>query len=426
MDDTRLQVVASIGTRLALGVFPLAFIVVFGWAYGKSAFDLAAAAANSASYLNVFLLSGFVLVPPTVARLRAGSGGDADRSLLRDHLALLRTMLALAAVMAAGLWVILPCAFPALAAAAGARLGLWFALLALLAWSQIAQTFWLGIAQAAGHYVRPFLLLAVPRAAVLLGVPLAATAGVEPTWVLAVASAAVLLAQARLGTLARRALRAIDDRVFAETGSAVRVLAVNLSAGSVSLVGMLVTVVPVTLVGALQPTRVGEAHVVVSLSNAFGTLLVAALFPASLRLGSLHDPAAQRAHYWRVARAVAVATAAALAVGLLAFPICRAATPACSGALLGIVMLVIIGAGLRLASLGVYHAAVFQGRPQVTLLSVAAEGVAVVGLSWWLLPTSQLFALGVAFMIGGSLRLLIALTGEATLLARLPRSSNRQ
>lgn len=426
MDDARLQVVASVGTRLALGFYPLAFIVVFGWVYGDAAFDLAAAAANWASYLNAFLLSGFVLVPPTVARLRAGVGGDADRSLLRDHVALLRALLALAAVMAAGLGAMLPYAFPTLATAASARLALWYTLFALLTWSQIAQTFWLGVAQAAGDYARPFLLLMVPRAGVLLGVVLAGAAGVEPTWVLAAASASVLLAQARVGTLARRALRAIDDRALADRGNAGRVLAMNLSAGSVSLVGMLVTIVPVTLVGAVQPAQVGEAHAIVALSNAFGTLLVAALFPASLRLGSVHDRGAQRRHYWRVARTSAVATATALAAGLLVFPVCRAAVPACSGALLSVGLLVVCGAGLRLASLGVYHAAVFQGRPQVALLSVAAEGIAVVGLSWWLLPTWQLFALGIAFMIGGGLRLLVALTCEAPLLARLPRSSDWQ
>jgi hypothetical protein len=52
------------GTRLALSAYPLVFVLLFGWVYGKDAFDTAAAANNWANYLNVLLLSGFVLVPP--------------------------------------------------------------------------------------------------------------------------------------------------------------------------------------------------------------------------------------------------------------------------------------------------------------------------------------------------------------------------
>jgi hypothetical protein len=193
----------------------------------------------------------------------------------------------------------------------------------------------------------------------------------------------------------------------------------NLSVGAIGLVGTLVTIVPVTLVGRLVPSEVGYAHVIVTLSNAIGAVLVAAFFPASLTLG---DAARQRDGLWRhclrVARGVGLAVGGLIACIWLAFPVCAWISAACTGNLVGAGTLVIAGAGLRLASLGAYHAAVYQGHPHFSLLSASAEAIAVVVLTWWMVDSWMLYALGVAFVVGGALRLTIALAIEARWVAK--------
>ncbi len=417
MEDRRLQVLASIGTRLAIGAYPLFFVLVFGWAYGKEAFDLASAASNWANYLNVLLLSGFVLVPPAVARLRATPARE-DGAAVRDHIALARVLLAVGVVAAIVLWALVDRAFPALAAQGNAVLRTWFMLLAILALAQIPLTLWLGIAQAAGRYRTAFLAVAVARGAALVVVAGGARAGADPTTMLAAAVALIVAAQWTLMRATRETLRTIDARILAERGDARAVLRKNLSAGAVVLVGTLVTIVPVSIVGRLLPQEVGHAHAIVSLSNAVGAIIVAAFFPLSLTLSEhAGEPAALRRYCLRVARGALAITGVLIAAAWIAYPACSAITPACRADLFGVGSLVVLGAGLRLGSLGAYHAGLSMGHPHYAMLSVATEGVAVVALTAWLLGPWMLYALGIAFVAGGMLRLGVAFAAELPLLA---------
>lgn len=414
MSGPRLHVVASIGTRLALGAYPLAFIAVFGWVYGKQAFDVAAAATNWANYLNVFLLSGFALVPPAVARLRAGAANrEAERAVVRDHLALGRWLLVATVLAAAALWATIEAAFPELAAVSGGRLESWFALLAVAAVAQLPLTLWLGIAQATGRYTAAFLWVAVPRAVALLSLAAAAYAGAEATVGIAVAVALVVGGQLIFAHTSRKALRELDPEVLDAHGRASRVWRANVGAGSIVLVGTLVTIVPVTMIGHLWPGDVGLAHVAVTLSNAVGAMVVAGYFPSSLTLAArIRAGGEMRRHCLRVARGVAVAIAGVLALAWAVFPLC-ARLAVCGASSHVLLSLVLIGAGLRLAALGPYHGALAVGRPQLALPSALAEAACVLGVMLALTAHWGLPALGVAFIAGGALRAAIALGIEA-------------
>lgn len=414
----RSQVLASIGTRLALGAYPLLFVLVFGWAFGKEAFDTAAAANNWANYLNVLLLSGFVLVPPAVARLRGPEARDEERVFVRDHVALGRVLLLAGVATAAVLWLTIDRSFPVLAQRAGTTLGTWFLLFALLGLAQVPATLWLGVAQACGGYRAAFVWVVLPRVAALVAVAAGAAAGAGATAMLATAVALVVAGQWALAHAGRRALDEVDAAVLARSGQATRVLAKNVSAGAIALVGMLVTIVPVTIVGRLLPEEVGHAHVIVSLSNAVGAFIVAAFFPLSLTLAArAREPRGLWRHCVRVARGVGLMTLAMIAVGWLVFPVCAELTGACTRPVFVVGTLVVVGAGLRLASLGAYHAAVYQGHPLYSLTSASAEAIAVTGVTWLAIGPWMLYALGVAFVVGGALRLAIAFTVEARWLA---------
>ena len=283
MASHRTQVLASIGTRLALGAYPLVFVLTFGWAYGKNAFDAAAAATNWANYLNVLLLGGFVLVPPAVARLRTVERHGDDAQLVRDHIALERWLLLAGVLVAVVLWMTIGRMFPELAELAGSSLATWFAMLAVLALAQLPMTLWLGVAQAADEYVRAFGWIVLPRAIALVVLIVGAHYEASATWMLFAAVAIVVAGQSMLARAAHRVLAALDSDAV-KPGVAQRVLAQNVSAGAIGLVGTLVTIVPVTIVGRVLPQEVGHAHVVVTLSNAVGAVIVAALFPLSLTL----------------------------------------------------------------------------------------------------------------------------------------------
>jgi hypothetical protein len=51
------------------------------------------------------------------------------------------------------------------------------------------------------------------------------------------------------------------------------------------------------------------------------------------------------------------------------------------------------------------------------LISASIEAVAVVTLTWWLTEGWRLYALGAAFVVGGGLRLAVALSLEMRFLA---------
>jgi len=414
LTERRLQVIASIGTRVALGAYPVGFIIVFGWAYGKQAFDVAAAATNWTNYLNAFLLSGFALVPPAVARLCTnGLDRESDRALVRDHLALATWLLTAAAVTAIALWATIDVAFSGLAAKAGAQLALWFVLLATLALAQLPLTLWLGVVQATGRYTEALLWIAAPRLIALTAVVAAAAVGAPATLAIAIAVAIVIGGQFRLAHVGRRLLRTADRRVLDVRGRARRVLRANVSAGSIALVGTLVTIVPVTVVGHVWPADVGLAHVAVTLSNAVGAVIAAAFFPASLALAErVGNPAEFRRHCMRIARGIATGIAAAIVLTWAVFPLC-ATLAECNASFHVVLSLVLIGAGLRLTALGPYHGALVLGRPHLALPSAVAEAVCVVGVTLALTPVFGLHTLGVAFIAGGGLRALVALTIEA-------------
>jgi hypothetical protein len=96
----------------------------------------------------------------------------------------------------------------------------------------------------------------------------------------------------------------------------------------------------------------------------------------------------------------------------LLFPLCGWISAACTADAFAVGSLVVFGAGLRLGALGAHHAGLYMGHPHYALMSAAAEAVAVVGLTWWLLGSWMLYALGAAFIVGGALRLLVAFTVE--------------
>lgn len=410
----RAHVAASVAIRLALGAHPLAFIATFGWAYGKHAFDVAAAAINWASYLNLFLLSGFALVPPAVARLCAGvASPNADRALVRDHLALNRWLIATALVAGVALWASVDNVFPGMAAA-GEPLALWFLLFAVLAISQLSLTLWLGVLQAAERYSAALLSVAVPRALALVSLLASAHVGAGATFAITAAVGIVIAGQVALIRAARRVLRQVDSHALEMRGRAGGVLRANISAGSIALVGTAVTIVPVTIVGRLWPIDVGLAHVAVSVSNAVGALFVAAFFPASLVLAQrVHERGEIRRHSLRIAWRVGAATAAAVALAWTTFPLCTELAGQCSVAVYALISLVLIGAGLRLAALGPYHGALAVGRPHLALPSAVAEALVVFATMSALAPGWGLQALGAAFVAGGALRAAVSLGIEA-------------
>jgi hypothetical protein len=415
----RRQALASVGTRLALGAYPLAFVVVFGWAYGKDAFDLAAAAGNWAAYLNVFVLAGFALVPPAVARLRGDAGRmAADRAIVRNHIALARWLLLAAVATALGLAVTIDGAFPELAARGGARLQSWYACFALLALTQVPATLWLGVVQAAGRYAVGLAAIALPRLLAVLAVPACKAAGASASWSIGAVTAIVLVGQVWLAAAGRRALCAIDPQLLRERGDAAAVLWPNISGGTVTLVGAMVSIVPVTIVGYLHPADVGLAHVAVGVSNAVGAVFVAAFFPASLALA---QGVPSRSALWRhslgLARRIAAGTAAALALMWLTQPVCAARVALCDAGVYMLLSAVLLGAGLRLAALGPYHGGLAVGRPHLALMSACVEALVVIGTMLALAPGWGLPALGLAFLVGGGARALVALTLELRWLA---------
>jgi hypothetical protein len=158
--------------------------------------------------------------------------------------------------------------------------------------------------------------------------------------ILASAVALVVAGQCVLVRVGSNALEEIAPTILAQRGRAARVMKKNISAGAIALVSMLVTIVPVTIVGRLLPEEVGHAHVIVTLSNAVGAVIVGAFFPLSLTLAERASAAGGLwQHSLRVARGVAWSSA-------------------CTTSLYAVGTLVIFGAGLRLGSLGAYHAAV--------------------------------------------------------------------
>lgn len=417
----RLQVVASIGTRLALGAYPLAFIVVFGWAYGKEAFDVAAAAINWANYLNVFLLGGFAMVPPAIARLRIGSQNTESASrAVRDHIALQNWLIAAALFAALVLWMTIERAFPALVSVADNSLASWYVVFAAVAVAQLPLTLWLGVAQAAGRYRHALLWVAAPRALAILAVLGSSEVKLSPTAAIAVSAVLVICGQLGVTYVGRNAIREVDPTLFHVRGTAASVLQANFSAGLIALVGTLVTIVPVTLVGRELPSEVGTAHLMVTMSNAFGAFVVAAFFPASLTLARREPESVNLVvHSAYVARRVGVITLSILLAGwILFYPVCNWLTGTCSMAAFGVGSLVIAGAGLRLGSLGAYHGALCYGRPHVCLLSAIAEAIVVLGIMQLTIRELGLLAIGVAFVVGGSCRLLLALAVEVRILRR--------
>lgn len=409
---------ASMATRLALGVFPVLLVLLLRWTWGKQVFDLAAAAINWSAYLNVLLLSGFALVPPAVARLRAAAGGDAavladDRHAVRDHVAFGRWLLAFGVLATAVLALTVDRTFAVLAAEHGDTLRWWFLLFAVLALSQIPLSLWLGVAQAAGRYRAALVLTALPRAGALLLLPAAAAAGIGPGPAIALALALVLAGQALLGTAARRALREIDADALAGAVEPQRVLRSNLSAGLVVLVGTLVTILPVTVIGRAAPDQVGAAHVIASLANALGGLVVAAYFPTSLTLSQqLRESNGLTRYCLRIARGVLLLSLAALLALAAAGALCLGLSDVCHPIVLWTAGLVIAGAGLRLGALGTQHVALYQRRPQLSLMSATMEGLAALATLLLLLPRLGLAALGWALFVGGALRFGLALSLE--------------
>lgn len=417
----RLDVVASVGTRIALGAYPVAFIAVFGWTYGKQSFDIAAAAINWASYLNVFLLSGFVLVPPAVARMRADPRGEAaDLAVVRDHVALGRWLVVAAVVAALLLGLTIERTFPALASASAGRLTLWYAMFALLAVTQLPLVLWMGIGQASGRYVETFAWIVGSRVLAVIAVIASAGAGLPETAAVAASTLLALTGQAGVVHAGRRALREVSATAL--RGRAMSVLPANINAGLIALVGTVVTIAPVTLIGRALPGEVGAAHLVVSLSNAFGAIAVAAFFPASLALARNAACASELRDYaWLVARRVVAATAALLAIGTVVYPVCVLLRNECGQSVFVAASLVLAGAGLRLGSLGVYHGALALGRPHLALPSALAEALAVVLLSLGLVAHLGLVGVGAAFVAGGALRLALALAIETRLLTAANR-----
>lgn len=420
MNDRRIQIVASIGARLTIGAYPLAFILGLGSAYGKEVFDVAAAALNWASYLNVLLLSGFALAPPAMARLLAGSGSKEDnRASLRDHVALERALLLVALCAAVLLWFFIGRVFPELAERGGNRLSVWYPMFAVLSVSQLPLTLWMGIAQAVGEYRAILVWTLVPRLLAILALFGASAIGLDATVAICASVLVVLVGQLHIARLGRDLVDRADSSVLETRGRAANVFWSNLSSGLISLVGTLVTIAPVTLVGHVLPDEVGVAHVLVTLSNAFGAIVVAAFFPLSLRLAvSVLLPGAMRRHSLVVARGVGALAGAALALAWLTFPGCSLLIPSCGWSLYLSGSLVLLGAGFRLASLGVLHSAISRGHPHLSLVSAFAEGAIVTALAWVLVKGEGILGIGLAFFAGGVARLVLAFMLELPLIER--------
>ncbi len=416
---------ASIATRLALGAFPVCFVLVVRWSLSKQAFDLAAAALNWATYLNILLLSGFALVPPAVARLRAATNvseasRDADCHAVRDHVVLGRWLLALGVLAAAALAATIERTFPTLAAEDGETLRHWFLLFAMFALSQIPMTLWLGVSQGAARYRMAFAFIALPRAGALLLLPAASATGLNAGAAIGFSLLSVVVGQVLLGVAARRTLRDIDPRIFVGPTDVRGVLLSNLNAGLVSLVGSLVSIVPVTLVGRFAPSQVGAAQVIVGISNAFGAVLVSGYFPLSLTLSQrLRDPDGVTRYCFAIARGAGLLTLSAFLLVAAAGGICASLVKTCHPAVLWTAALVLAGAGLRLGALGTQHIALYQGRPHLSLLSAAAEGMVALAILLATLPTLGLYALGVALLAGGGMRFGVSLAVERRWLVEL-------
>ena len=407
-------------TRLALGAFPVLLVLALRAGYDKAAFDLAAAAVNVAAYLNVLLLSGFALVPPALARLRSGGHADeTDRRAVRDHVALARWLTAIGAIGVAILWGVIADIFPELAAADGDALRGWFLMFGALGLSQVSMTLWLGVAQASGSYLTGLSCTAVPRGLALLLVPFASTMGARPGVAIGLAVAVVIFGHLLLAHRARQGLLNIDRGALEGEASAWRVLPKNLNAGLIGLVGMLVTILPVTLVGRATPGQVGVAQVIVGLANALGGVVVAAYFPLSLTLAQrLREPGELTRYCLTIARSVGLLVLVALLVVATTGVLCVGLITACSPVVLWTTALVLAGAGLRLGALGTQHIALYQQRPHLNLISATAEAVTALAVLLLLLPRLGLPALGWALLTGGALRVGIAFGLERHWLAK--------
>jgi len=407
-------------TRLALGAFPVLLVLVVRAGYGSDAFNLAAAATNGAAYLSLLLLSGFALVPPAVARLRAeGVADDTDRRMVRDHVALARWLIAAGLIVTATLWVVIDDIFPELATLDAHALRTWFLIFATLGLSQIGMTLWLGVAQACGRYWLGLLCTALPRGLALVVVVCASLLGVDPGQAIGTAVMLVISGHLLLSRRARQALLMIDQDALKGDASPWHVLPNNLSAGLIGVVGMLVTILPVTLVGRASPSQVGVAQVIVGLANALGGVVVAFYFPLSLTLAQrLREPGGLTNYCLKVARGVGLLVLIALLTVAAIGGSCDGLLAACHPAVLWTTALVLAGAGLRLGSLGTQHIALYQRRPHLNLVSATAEALAALAILLVLLPSLGLPALGWALLAGGALRFGLALGLERRWLAR--------
>lgn len=414
------RMAASVLTRLATGAFPLLFLLVFGWAYGRSSFNLASAAFNLSIYLNLLLLGGFVLVPPAVTRLRlnpVGRGGDADLKFVADHIALCRNLLVIGAAAGAVLVLTSNLVFPAFSSDEAELLRIWCALLSVLALAQLPFTLWLGVAQALDEYLSPLLLVALPRVGALAVPVICASMGLSPTMAMGAAITVVLVGQVLLSRLARTRAEELAPALRRVRGKAGRVLRLNLSAASLGFVGAGVSILPVTLVGRFDPGSVGAANAMIAASNAIGSLVVAAYFPRSLTLPDRlleQDGVKRYCHaIVRELRWMLLPIAVIFAVGW----ICDLVFPNCPAKEIGVLGLVLTGAALRLCALGSQHVALYVQRPHLSLFSATVESLVAVLLMWLLLPTFGLWALGVAILFGGLFRFGLAAAIEVRWLA---------
>jgi hypothetical protein len=153
----------------------------------------------------------------------------------------------------------------------------------MFALSQIPMTLWLGVSQGAARYRTAFAFIALPRAGALLLLPAASAMGLHSGAAIGFSLLSVVVGQVLLGVAARRTLRDIDPQIFVGPTDVRGVLFSNLNAGLVSLVGSLVSIVPVTLVGRLAPSQVGAAQVIVGISKHLERWSSLATFRLALR-----------------------------------------------------------------------------------------------------------------------------------------------
>jgi hypothetical protein len=418
----------SIATRLGLGAFPIVFLLALRLAHGKEDFDLAAAALNWATYLNILLLGGFALIPPALARQVAGdnsAGTSGDARLVRDHFILCRWLTATGVVVALAMLPLIDLAFPELADRDGVRLHLWYAVMATLLLSQIPLTLWLGVAQALDDYRSPLWWTMLPRAFAVLLIAVFGVAGAPADLSITAVVVVLLVSQAAFAIRVRRRLQQkLPATLDVSDRSALRVLRLNLLGGAVGLVGAGVSIFPVTVVGHVAPNATGAAQVIVGISNAVASLLVAAYFPMSLTLGAwIARPGGLTRYCLRIAVTVASLSAiAALVVSTIPW-LCGWLSLTCPDVPAWTAALVLLGAGLRLGALGTQHAGAYARLPQMNLASASAESVIVIVAVLTLVQESGLLALGVAILVGGAARLIVALVFER---AWLIRSIDRQ